>query len=502
MNVRAVAFIAGCVLLILGIALLVPAGIGLALGEREAAVACGLASLATLSGGAIPAIALRSSLQRAGRPNFFRREGMAAVGLTWVLVGLFGALPYVFSGVLPEFSDALFESVSGFTTTGATVMDGHTIDSMPTALHFWRMETNWLGGVGIVMLFVLIMPTGGRSLYRAEVTGYDREASTNRVRDSAKNVFAIYLALTLSAFVYLLFQGVGALDAFMHAMATIATGGFSTHSASIGHFDSAPIELGIVLFMFLAGVNFGLYDQLRRSKPARWLKIFTGSTEFRWYFFIVVGSTLLVAFGLWLSADNAVTSDPSLPDYRNATRSLRDGLFGVVTMQTCCGFATADFDRWPDFCRYIVMFSAVIGGCAGSTAGGIKIIRIVLVSKLIKQAIFDVSNPREVKATHLDGETVPESALANAGIYLGMWVFTFIGATMIASCSGIDLISSASGVVATLNNAGPGLALLGPASNFGDLEPWLKYFFTLLMLVGRLEFYALVTLFLPRFWKS
>ncbi len=498
MNVRAVAWILGSVLIVVAAFLLVPIGIGLAYGETQDVLAClWSAALSALTGGAL-VIGLRGSTVRDGRAAYHRREGIAAVGLSWIAVGIVGALPFVFRGTIPSMVDAVFESVSGFTTTGSTILTAERIDALSHTLAFWRSFTHWLGGVGIVMVFVLVLPTGARSLFRAEVTGYDREAQSARVQDSAKHLFIVYTILTLACGLSLWALGMTPLDSAIHTFGTVGTGGFSSHGASVAYFHSWPIEAVIVAFMFLSGISFSLYQGIYGKRVRAWLPSFWASVELRTYTAITVLTIGAVTLALWFSGKPPTDG---LPDYTSFSQALRDSSFSVVTMQTCSGFATADFDRWPDFCRILLLLVAFIGGCAGSTAGGLKVIRLVILLKLARTQIGRAIRPRAVQGIRVDGQSLDDSIASEVGAYFGLWCLFAVFSTLVVTSCGIDMISASTSVLATLNNAGPGLGLVGPASNFGALPDLAKLWLTVCMLAGRLEFYAILSLLLPSFWR-
>jgi trk system potassium uptake protein TrkH len=499
MNIKAVAWILGSVLLVLAAFLLVPAAVGASYGEVRDALACLWSAAAAAACGGALVFLFRGSTLKNGRLAYHRREGIAAVGLSWVACGLVGALPFLFTGAIASPVDATFESVSGFTTTGSTILSSDQIDGLSHTIALWRSFTHWLGGVGIVMVFVLVLPTGARSLFRAEVTGYDREAQSARVRDSAKHLFIVYSVLTLACGVALWALGLEPLDAAIHTFGTVATGGFSSHGSSVAHFQSWPVEAVIVAFMFLSGVSFTLYQTAYGKRFRTWIPTLWASAEFRTYVGITVGCVSVVTLALWFSGR---PDREGMPDYSSFTLALRDSSFSVLTMQTCSGFATADFDRWPDLCRALLMLAAFVGGCAGSTAGGLKVIRLVILFKLVRMQVARTLHPRAVHSIRLDGQNVDASIATQVGSYFGLWCLFAAFSTLFVASFGIDIVSASTSVLATLNNAGPGLGLVGPASNFATLPMLVKLWLTVCMLAGRLEFYAILSLVLPTFWRQ
>ena len=388
-------------------------------------------------------------------------------------------------------------------------MQPDTIDGMTHAIAFWRSFTHWLGGFGIVMVFVVLFPTGGRSLFRSEIPGIAREAGHHRVRDSALGLLRIYLGLSVIQFVMLWVVMESWFDAAIHTFGTLATGGFSNLSSSVAGFDSFTVELIIVVFMLLAGVNFAVYDVILRKGPRAGWRGITGSLEVKTYLAIAVGTTLVIGFVLWLWGGSAGTSPETLapelagiPDYRDLGRALRDSLFQVVSVQTSTGYGTADFDRWPEVCRMLLMMLATVGACAGSTGGGIKVVRVLIVAKAAIVGVSRFVRPRAIHPIRIDGQTLDNAVVSSVTGYFALWTLVLLGATVTISFFGIDPVTSSTAVLATLNNIGPGLAAVGPTLSFGELPEAVKLLLSLCMIFGRLEFYAVVALFVPGFWKK
>ena len=502
MNLRAVGRMLGTILLLMAGFLAVPAVVGASQADWGSVLSFVYAAvISALVGGAM-VFRLRGSTTTAqGRPDFFRREGLAAVGLAWIVGGAVGALPYLFSGVLDTFVDAFFESVSGLTTTGSTVLSGAGIIAMPDSIAFWRSFTHWLGGFGIVMVFVVIFPTGGRSLFRSEIPGVWREAGHQRVRDSALSLMRIYVGISLIEFGLLILAGMTPFDSAIHTFGTIATGGFSNKAESVLYFQSVPIEMVITLFMLLCGVNFSFYDTLLRSGPRRFFATVTSSSELKAYLAILAGSTLFIGTVLWFwGGSNGDPASP-LPDYRQYWQAMRDSVFLCVALQTSTGYGTANYDQWPEVCRMILMALAVIGACAGSTGGGIKVVRIMIVAKAAINGVQRFVRPRAIETVRMDGQTLDQGTVASVTSYFVLWILVFLGGTLVLTGQGIGIESAASAVLATLNNIGPGLALFGPSQNFEILPALSKLMLTLFMILGRLEFYAVVALLMPGFWR-
>ncbi|MEZ5976528.1 MAG: potassium transporter TrkG [Planctomycetota bacterium] len=390
MNLRAVARLLGVIFLLLAAFLLLPAGIAVYYGELGEVQHFLIAAVITAVVGALPAWLYRKGqVPLYAGADYYRREGLAVVGLSWFLGGMVIALPYLFDGTFGPLRftsvvDAYFEGVSGLTTTGSTVMSAETIDSMSHALAFWRSFSHWLGGFGIVMVFVVLFPTGGRSLFRSEIPGVSREAGHQRVRDSALSLMRVYVGITVIELVLLMAVGLGGFDALLHALGTIPTGGFSNYSASVGAFDSVPAEVIITVFMFLSGINFALYDVLLRMGFTAFWKRLWGSSEVRWYTGLALLAIATITLLLWADGGTGggppPDARPGWKDYSNPGTALRDASFLVVSMQTSTGFGTANFDLWPQMGRAILIFSPSAAP-ARLTGGGIKMVRIMVVTK-------------------------------------------------------------------------------------------------------------------------
>lgn len=502
MNLSAVGYMLGVILLLLAGFLLLPAAMALLTSEPAELWAFLLsAGIAAALGLSLAVWNRGTAVTSEGKPDYFRREGLAVSGLAWVVAGMVGALPYLFAGILTALPDAFFESVSGFTTTGSTVMSAEGIDGMPYSIAFWRSFTQWLGGFGIVMVFVVLFPTGGRSLFRTEVPGVTREATTQRVRDSALGLMRIYLGLTALNFVLLLWAGLGPFDALIHTLSTIPTGGFSNHSESVAYFLSWKVELILVFFMVAAGVHFSVYDLWLRLGPRKAWERLRRSSEIQLYLGTVLGVTLVMALILWLWGGGQGAPGDDLPDYRHFPLALRDSLFQVASLQTSSGYTTADFQRWPEVCHVLILGLAVIGGCAGSTAGGLKVVRFLIIARAASIGVRRFMRPRAVLNVRVGDETLEEGVVASVTGYFCLWALVLLGGIMVVAAFGYDLETSAAAVVATLNNIGPGLGKVGPTLNFGDLPGVLKVMLATFMILGRLEFYAVVVLLVPSFWR-
>lgn len=454
-------------------------------------------------------------LGRGTQTRLFRKEAMAVVGLSWILATVLGALPYSFSGTMVDaqrhitFVDAIFESQSGFSTTGATLLtDLDNPKLVPHCILFWRSSTHFLGGLGIVVLFVALLGQGsaGKAMMRAEVPGPSFESHQARVQHTAWMLCVIYLTLNVVLTLLLWIEGLSLFDALCHAFGTMATGGFSTHNASVGWFAQQPglngplIEMTILVFMVLAGTNFVLFYFVALGQPGRLL----GDIEWRAYIgFMLVVSMLVVAFGLYHE------------DFTNLASATRYGVFQVVSIMTTTGYGTHDFDAWNSFGRGVLFLLMFVGGCAGSTGGGLKVIRHILLLKVLRLQIEQAYRPTVVRPVRLSGHPLPEELRTSIPMYFGailvIFVFSWMAvvtfepdATWTAKGQPIEnkLIDSASGVAATLNNIGPGLGTVGATQNYAHFSQSSKLLFTFLMMVGRLEVYVILVLFVPSFWRS
>ncbi|RKZ14300.1 TrkH family potassium uptake protein [bacterium] len=422
-----------------------------------------------------------------GAPDLRLREGFAVVTFGWIWVGLLGALPFWWSGQIPGFTDAVFESISGFTTTGASILTD--IEGRSHATLFWRALTHWLGGMGIVLLAVAILPllgVGGMQLFRAEVPGPVAERLTPRIRETAKRLWGVYLLLTVLEVLALLLAGMGLFDAVCHAFATMATGGFSTHNSSVGGFASPAVEWVIIVFMFLAGVNFSLHYL---ALSGRWRGYFRDE-EFRFYLVILGLATALV-----------VTVLLTVNFYTSGAAAVRHGLFQVVSITTTTGFGTADYLQWPPFTHAVLLMLMAVGGCAGSTGGGIKVMRVLILLKHAKLELRKMLHPRGVFTLWFNNRSLSPGLQTNVLGFFLLFMVVYGSGILILTLGGRDLVTSVGATAASLGNIGPGLGLVGPASNYGSLLGWEKWLLMLLMIIGRLEIFTVLVLFLPAAWR-
>ncbi|HBV87840.1 MAG TPA: hypothetical protein DEF42_14560 [Desulfosporosinus sp.] len=414
------------------------------------------------------------------------REGFVIVAGAWLLTSFTGALPYAISGAVPTYLDGLFESVSGLTTTGASVIDN--VEILPKSVLLWRSLTHWLGGMGIIVLFIVLLPnmTGAVHLFNAEVTGPTSERVLPRIRDNALKLWQIYMGFTVLQFVLLLLVGMHWFDAINHSFATMATGGFSTNNTSIMYYDNLAIELIIVVFMIIAGVNFGLYFQAWRSGIS---KIFR-DIEFQFYLGIIIVSTLLISLSLWWTMGI------------EGGNSLRQALFQVVSIITTTGFMSADFDQWPSVTKIILLCLMFIGGCAGSTAGGMKVSRIILLFKLGWVELKRTIHPKAVINVRFAKRSVDPVILNTVSVFFFLFFSIFAFATLLLAATGLEPFDAMSAVVATLGNIGPGFGVVGPSTTYSSINPFGESVLILCMLLGRLEIFTLLVIIQPEFWRS
>ncbi len=481
MSLRPALRVLGRLLLVLALAELVPVVVCLAYGEGAAALAFGETALASALAGGLLVLLGRGARQ------LYRREGILIVVGGWALASLFGALPYVLTGTTVGWADALFESASGFTTTGASILND--IEGSGRGILFWRCFTQWLGGMGIIVLFVALLPEvgpGARFLYSLEVPGPTAETLHPRVHDTAAVLWRLYLGLTLALALLLMLAGLGPYDASTHAFSTLSTGGFSPWNASAAAFDSPLVEGILVVFMVLAGVNFSLYYGLRRRRGRKlW-----ADPELRLYLTIILAFSLLVTWSLIAEGG-----------YESFSRALLDATFQVVSVVTTTGFATADFDLWPDFSRTLLVLLMFVGGCAGSTAGGAKVMRYLIAWKAALREVRLIFSPSTVLPILVGGKKVPNSVARSVSGYFFLYFASWALGTVILTFGAQGLETSATAAITVLGNIGPGLAGVGPTQNFAFFSDGQKLAMVLLMWIGRLEVYAILALFTVAYWR-
>lgn len=420
---------------------------------------------------------------------FLNKEVFCVVTLGWLLASCFGSLPYLLSGTLGSFADALFETMSGFTTTGASVFTD--LEVLPHGVLFWRSLTHWLGGMGIIVLFVALLSSlgaGGMQMFRAESPGGNMtEKIKPRISESAKTLWFTYLLFTVIETMLLVMLDMPFFDALCNTFGTVATGGFAIKNASIGYYQSAGIEWVITIFMFLSGANFALYYQAFRAKS---LRGYCHNSEFKLYAFFVLAATSLITLDIYPG------------NFSTIGESVRQAAFQVVSLMTTTGYATSDFDQWSFFSKAILVTLMFIGGCTGSTGGAIKVGRILVLLKQTKLELQRCLHPRAILSLKIDGKNMEQDEVINILQFFFIYIGIAILSTIFMSSLGLDLVSALTSVAATLGNVGPGLNLVGPTQNFSIIPAVGKYYLSFLMLLGRLELYTVLVIFLPSFWRK
>ncbi len=462
--------------------LLLPLGIAIA--YRDIGLRPLLLSLAVTAAAAM----LLRRFSRRSDEELSHRDGLLLVTLSWLVICVFGAIPFRLSPFYPTATDALFESVSGFTTTGATILA--SVEVLPRSLQFWRCFTHWVGGMGIILLGIAVLPlmgVGGIELYQAEFSGARSEKLTPRIAETAKALWKIYVAFGVLEYAALRLAGMDWLDSLCHTFSTMGTGGFSTRNISVEAFHSPVIEAILILFMLLAGVNFTLHYRLLVQGSVRRI---TADSEFRLYLLVISGTTLAIAASLVFVAGTHPAS------------AARQALFQVSSIMTTTGFSSANFEIWPHFAQLLLIALMFIGGCAGSTAGGLKVGRIALLFKVVARQFHRVINRRGVYAVRLGGTPVHEATIQGLLNLIHLALLVNFAASLILTACGLDILTSITAVVACMFNVGPGLGAIGPYDNYGTMPDLAKWVLTVCMLAGRLEFYTVIVLFTPAYWRK
>ncbi len=416
-----------------------------------------------------------------------RKEGFLIAALFWFAASIFGAIPYLIYGVFNHPVDAWFESVAGFTTTGATVLTD--IEVVPYGMLFWRSFSQWLGGMGIIVLGIAILPrlaVGGMQLMGLEAPGPTTEKITPRIAETAKKLWGVYLLLSFLLIVFLLFAGMPIFDSVLQSFSTMSTGGFSPNSLSVGFYNSSIIDVIITIFMFIAGMNFVLlYWSLRGD-----FKRLTRNSELKYYFFLNLSVILIVSFELWSTI------------YPNFFEALRYGSFQVISISTGSGFSTANFDLWPSFSKWFLLMLMFFGGCAGSTTGSIKIIRIMVLFKKGYQELHKIIYPHAIVPIRVNAKPISPEIVSSITSFFLIYLFIFLISTFIVmAAEDLPIITAISACAASIGNVGPGLGEVGPAGNYANLSSFTKIVLSFLMLIGRLELFTILVIFTPAFWR-
>ena len=486
MNPRAVAKIAAPLLAIVAATMLAPLGVAVVEGAQRSA----LAYLAS----ALICVLFALILRRIGKSHgeeVHRKDAIAVVVVVWTLMGIFGGLPFMIEGTLLDPSAALFEAFSGFTTTGATVVTD--IEGLSQATNLWRCEMHWIGGMGIVVLFVAVFPqlgVGAKQLFRNEVPGPKTEGLRPRIKQTAVALWWIYGGLTALCAIMMMLAGMPTFDAICHAMSTLGTGGYSPKAMSIGAYNSPLIDWITAAFMLIAGLNFGLYYAMVRG---RWRALFE-DPEARFYLGLNLLVTLVITALLW---DRGVPAGGVAegPYHAGLLDSLRDASFQTLAVTTTTGFMTADFDAYPDVARYLLFLCMFIGGCAGSTAGGIKVVRVYLLFKVAAREIRSQASPNVVATVKLGRQSIPPHVISGVLVFVATYLLIFVATSLLLVALKLDLISAMSATVACLSSVGPGLEAVGPVQNFAGVHWFGKLALCGCMLAGRLEIFVLLSIF-------
>jgi len=415
------------------------------------------------------------------------REGLAIVTLGWFFASVFGALPFYLSGSVPTFVDAFFETVSGFTTTGATIITD--IEVLPKGILFWRSFTHWIGGMGILVVAVAILRvlgSGGFHIFKAESPGPVAERIVPRIKDTAKILYTAYIIITIAEFVLLMLGGMSAYESAIHTFGTLGTGGFSTRNASVGGFNSPYIFMVISIFMIMSGVNFSLYYDIYRGK---WKDVYQNS-ELRLYLGIIAVTVL------------AITINTNMTLYNNIFEAFQHALFQVSSLMTTTGYTSFDYEQWSTFSKAILFMLMFVGGSAGSTGGSIKVVRILALIKLVQREFTKILHPRSVVTVKINKQSVADDTLMNIASFFMLYMMIFIIGTILISLEGIGLLGAGSAVAATLGNIGPGFGFVGPTSTYAGFSAPAKLLLSFFMLLGRLELFTVLAILTPKFWKS
>jgi len=482
MNIRHILKFVGALIFFLGISMCIPLVISIIYKDGSTYVLL-YSILITVGVGLILFIWFRQESDF----QLNHRDGVAIVTFGWMAAGLAGAIPFILSGSIPDFSNAYFESISGFTTTGSTILSN--IESLPKALLMWRSITQWLGGMGIIVLSIAILPflgVGGMQLYKAEIPSPIVDKLKPRISDTAKTLWKLYVAITVLEIAFLLAGGMPLYDSVCHAFCTMPTGGFSPKNASIAHYSSAYFDVVIIIFMLLAGINFSLHYRLIKGH----LKIFKNDPECRVFLGIVCVCIALVTMNIYGNV------------YDSILDALRFAAFQVSSIITTTGFTTADYEQWPAFSQALLLTSMFLGGMAGSTGGGIKIMRIILLVKHSYQEIFRIIHPHAVTTVKLGGRAVPAEILSSIWGFFVLYLGLSVVAVIIMTFLSLDIMTSFSSVAACIFNVGPGLGLVGPVENYQAIPLLGKWVLIFCMLLGRLEIYTVIVLLTPEFWRK
>lgn len=477
MNFKMIAYIIGRMLGVEAILLLIPAFVA---GLYRESIFPYLVTAAILM-----IVFLAAGRKKPENTTIYGRDGYVIIACAWILWSIFGALPFYISGSIPSYVDALFETVSGFTTTGTTILAD--IAALPKGMNFWRCLTQWIGGMGVlvfVMVIVSLEEKNSMHLMRAEVPGPEKDKLVPRARESARILYSIYLLLTLAEVLFLYLGGMNCYDSVIHALSTAGTGGFNNRNNSVAYYDSAYIDGVITTFMILFGINFNMYYLLILKKGKAVFK----NEELRNYLGIIVAATLVITINI-----------SSI--YETPLKAFRYAIFQVAAVVSTTGFATADINLWPQLSKYVLLLIMLIGGCAGSTSGGMKVSRVLILLKSVKQELKRMIHPKSVNIVKVNGKKVGSETIRNVFIFFIAYMAIFAVSIGLISLNNFDFSTTFSSVLTTISNVGPGISAVGSVENFAVFSPFSKIVFCFDMFIVRLEIFPFLVLFSPDLWK-
>jgi len=478
MNYSMIFYILSSVLTFEGVFLLLPCIVALIYGESQGLIYLGVAAASIILGSI-------ARLKKTENKVFYSKEGFVTVSLSWIVISLVGALPFYLTGEIPSYIDAVFETVSGFTTTGASILSDIEVLSKCTA--FWRCFTHWIGGMGVLVLILALLPISGSynmHLMRAESPGPSVGKLVPKVRNTAKMLYGIYIVITSAEIISLVLAGMPLYDSMTLSFATVGTGGFALLNSSIASYNLS-VQLIITLFMLVCSINFNVYYLIY----ARKFKDALHNEEMRSFLIIVLSITVLITINI-------------RSGFENIFAAFQTALFQVASIISTTGFATADFNLWPEFSKALLIFAMFVGACAGSTGGGLKVSRFVILVKAVKNEITSIIHPRCVKKVHFEGKSISDNMIKAVLSYLAAYVFIVAVSFVLISIDNFDAGTNFSAVMATFNNIGPGIGMVGPTGNYGAYSNFSKIVLVFDMLVGRLEIFPMLILFSPRIYKK
>ncbi len=482
LNFRAHIKVIGMLFAIIGISLVFPLVVAIIYKEWSSLTAFGITALISIL---IGLVLIKYTGEISGK--FRVRDGYMIVSEAWILASLIGAVPFVLSGFIPSFVDAFFETASGFSTTGASILSN--VESLSKSMLFWRSFTHWVGGMGIIVLAVAILPAlgiGGQFLVSAETTGPRLSKVMPKIKDTAKVLYILYFTLTILETLFLWAGGLTFFDSITHSFATVGTGGFSTYNAGLSHFDSTYVDTVVTIFMFVCGASFSLHF----LAIGKGLKVYLKDGEFKIYVLIIAIFTLLMTLYLYYCGT-----------YDSFGSSIRYSLFQIVSIITTTGFATADYIYWPMFAQMLLLMLFFIGACSSSTAGGVKIIRSIVLFKFVQRTIVLKLHPTHVGSVKLGNKGVSNETVSSITSFMLLYfAIIFIG-TILVSFDGFDIVTTFSAVASSLGNVGPGFNLVGPMNNYSEFSDFSKTVLSILMIAGRLEVYTFFMLVSSKFWN-